>query len=149
MLLQRNARVNCQNDRHMTALHYATTNKHLDIVRLLLNFGATAYSNRDFRQKRIFNQPDWGPASIRKIKARPATAPTVGLGSGQHNYRQTLGESFSSASRVPPERLQVDDLSMMSESTCQQRLAWACDCCHDSDGCCEQAGGRRTSAGLR
>ena len=118
MLLQRNARVNSQNDRHMTALHYATTNKHLDIVRLLLNFGATAYSNRDFRQKRIFNQPDWGPASIRKIKARPATAPTVGLGpSGQHNYRQTLGESFSSASRVPPERLRVDDLSMMSKSS--------------------------------
>ncbi len=108
LLLNRNAKVNAQDDKAMTALHYATRHNHLDVVRLLLEFGATAFSNRHFQQKRLFDAPDWGPASIRRISKRPATAPT-------HNgHRQGLGESFSSASLVPPVPLKVDDLGLMS-----------------------------------
>lgn len=108
LLLDKNAKVNSPNDRNLTALHYATKHKHLDVVRLLLEFGATAFSNRNFQQKRLFNAPNWGPAAIRKVSNRPATAPT------HKGYRQGLGESFSSASRVPPTALKVDDLGMMS-----------------------------------
>lgn len=108
LLLNRNAKVNAQDDKAMTALHYATRHSHLGVVRLLLEFGATAFSNRHFQQKRLFDAPDWGPASIRKISNRPSTAPTH-LG-----HRQGLGQSFSSASRVPPVALKVDDLGMMS-----------------------------------
>lgn len=108
LLLNKNAKVNAQDDKTMTALHYATRHNHLDVVRLLLEFGATAFSNRHFQQKRLFDAPDWGPASIRRISKRPATAPN-------HNgHRQGLGESFSSASRVPPDPLKVDDLGLMS-----------------------------------
>ncbi len=108
LLLNKNAKVNAQDDKAMTALHYATRHNHLDVVRLLLEFGATAFSNRHFQQKRLFDAPAWGPASIRRISKRPATAPT-------HNgHRQGLGESFSSASRVPPVPLKVDDLGLMS-----------------------------------
>lgn len=108
LLLNKNAKVNAQDDKAMTALHYATRHSHLGVVRLLLDFGATAFSNRNFQQKRLFDAPDWGPASIRKISARPATAPI------HHGHRQGLGESFSSASRVPPLPLKVDDLGLMS-----------------------------------